>query len=235
MTDNAASGELVRFGAEGSDAQGYLAKPSSGTGPGVVVIQEWWGLAPHIKDVADRFAAEGFVALAPDLYHGKETREPNEAEKLMMGLAMDGAATDIVDAAGFLAGHEATGGQGIGVVGFCMGGSLALWSATLSDDIVATVGFYPALPWERMSPTWSRYHGKAALLHTDEHEGGVNGAGVLVAVKAIEDAGGEDTVYEYPGTDHAFFNDTRPEVYAPEASALAWERTIAFLNERIGP
>ena len=232
MADDAQTGAHVHFGA--GDAQGYLARPDSGTGPGVIVIQEWWGLNAHIEDVADRFAAAGFVALAPDLYHGKETREPNEVEKLMMGLAMDIAATDIVDAAAYLGGRGAIGDKGIGVVGFCMGGSLALWSATPSDDIVATVGFYPALPWERMSPTWSRYHGKAAQLHTDEHEGGVNGEGVLVAEKAIEDAGGEVSAYEYPGTDHAFFNDTRPEVYAAQAAASAWDRTIAFLHDRIG-
>jgi carboxymethylenebutenolidase len=184
--------------------------------------------------VADRLAADGFVALAPDLYHGKETREPNEAEKMMMGLAIDGAAQDIVAAADYLGQHESTTGQGIGVIGFCMGGSLALWAGTLSDDIVATVGFYPALPWERMSPEWTRYHGKVALIHADEHEGGVNGEGVMAATKAIESAGGEVSVYEYPGTDHAFFNDTRPEVYAPEAAALAWERTVAFLHERLG-
>jgi carboxymethylenebutenolidase len=229
MTDDAAG--HVHFG---NGAQGHLAKPASGTGPGVIVIQEWWGMNAHIRDLADRFAAEGFVALAPDLYHGKETREPNEAEKLMMGLAMDRAADDIVAAADYLAGHESTSGQGIAVVGFCMGGSLALWSGTLSPDIIATVGFYPAMPWERMSPAWTAYHGKAALVHADEHEGGVSGAGVVAAEQAIEGAGGEFSAYEYPGTDHAFFNDTRPEVYAPEAAALAWERTIAFLNERIG-
>jgi carboxymethylenebutenolidase len=229
MTADAAG--KVHFGA---DAQGHLARPPAGTGPGVIVIQEWWGMNAHIRDVADRFAAAGFVALAPDLYHGKETREPNEAEKMMMGLAMDHAAEDIVAAADYLAEDESTTGQGIGVVGFCMGGSLALWSATLSDDIVAAVGFYPAVPWERMSPEWSRYRGKAALLHADEHEGGINGPPVLAAQKAIEAAGGEFIAYEYPGTGHAFFNDTRPEVYAPEAAALAWERTIAFLRERLG-
>ncbi|MDX6221505.1 MAG: carboxymethylenebutenolidase [Frankiales bacterium] len=229
MTDDAAG--MVRFG---EDGQGYLAKPASGTGPGVVLIQEWWGLNDHIKDVAERLAAAGFVTLAPDLYHGKQTREPNEAEKMMMGLAMDHVAEEIVAAADYLAQHESTAGQGIGVVGFCLGGSLALWSATLSDDIVATVGFYPAVPWERMSPTWSRYQDKAALMHADEHEGGINGGAVLAAEKAIESAGGEFSAYEYPGTDHAFFNDTRPEVYAPEAAALAWERTLAFLTDRIG-
>jgi carboxymethylenebutenolidase len=233
MTENTAGGERVQLGAQGS-LPGYLARPDSGSGPGVVVIQEWWGMNAHIEDLARRFAAAGYVALAPDLYHGKETREPNEAEKLMMGLAIDGAAQDIVAAATYLAQHEATTGQGIGTVGFCMGGSLALWSGTLSDDIVATVGFYPAMPWERMSPTWSRYEDKAALLHADEHEGGVGGGNVVSAIAALEGAGAEVSAFEYPGTEHAFFNDTRPEVYNAEAAALAWERTLAFLAARLG-
>jgi carboxymethylenebutenolidase len=229
MTDSI-SGEHVQLGS----GEGYLALPETGSGPGVVVIQEWWGMNAHIQDIARRFAAAGYVALAPDLYHGKETREPNEAEKLMMGMAMDTAGQEIVAAATYLAEHETTTGQGIGTVGFCMGGSLALWSGTLSDDIIATVGFYPAMPWERMSPTWSRYQDKAALLHADEHEGGINGGNVVSAIAALEGAGADVVAYEYPGTDHAFFNDTRPEVHDPEASAVAWERTIDFLHTRLG-
>ncbi len=147
-------GETVEFSSNGGSAEGYLARPAGGRGPGVVVIQEWWGLVPHIRDVADRFAGAGFVALAPDLFHGERTTEPDEAMKLLMGLEMDRAARDIAGAAGHLAGREETSGRGVGTVGFCMGGSLALWSATLSDDVTATVGFYPAVPWERMNPTW---------------------------------------------------------------------------------
>jgi carboxymethylenebutenolidase len=226
-------GELVEFASNGGTAQGYLALPESGTGPGVVVIQEWWGLVSHIEQLVDRFAAAGFVALAPDLYHGVATAEPDEANKLMMGLAMDTAATDISGAAAFLAQLDATPGAGVGVVGFCMGGSLALWSATLSDDITAAVGFYPALPWERMSPTWPSYHGKTAMIHCSEGDGTSAAPGIQQAKSAIESAGGVVDVYDYPGTEHAFFNDDRPEVYSPEASAAAWDRTIDLFGRML--
>jgi len=217
---------MVTFASNGKSGEGYLAVPESGSGPGVIVIQEWWGLVGHVRSLADRFAAAGFVALAPDLYHGEKTTEPDEAQKLLMGLAMDVAGRDIAGAAAHLAGRAETTGKGIGCVGFCMGGSLALWSGTLSDDIVATVGFYPGVPWERMSPTWSAYDGKRAMLHADEEEGGCAAEGIQVAVNAIEQAGGTVTCFEYPGTGHAFFNDDRPEVYNATAAEEAWSRTL---------
>lgn len=226
-------GENVTFASNGDSAEGYLAVPESGSGPGVVVIQEWWGLVPHIRDVADRFAAEGFVALAPDIYHGVSTTEPDEAVKLLMGLAIDRAAKDIAGAARYLAGRSETTGSGIGAVGFCMGGSLALWSATLAPEITAAVGFYPAIPWEKMRPDWPSYEGKTAMVHTSEGDGGPEADGIQQAMKAIEAAGGTVEVHGYPGTQHAFFNDTRPEVHDPEASALAWDRTIALFRERL--
>jgi carboxymethylenebutenolidase len=227
-------GEKVTFASNGDSAEGYLATPPGGFGPGLIVIQEWWGLVPHVEDLADRFAREGFVALAPDLFHGTTTREPDEAMKLLMGLAMDRAAKDIAGAAAYLSGRDDTNGSGIGAVGFCMGGSLALWSATLSSDVVAAVGFYPGLPWERMSPTWASYAGKAAMVHGAEGDGGTGGEGIQAAKKAIEQAGGEVTLYDYPGTQHAWFNDTRPEVYSAEHAPVAWKRTIDFLRARTG-
>jgi carboxymethylenebutenolidase len=226
-------GETVTYRSNGGTSEGYLALPSSGGGPAVIVIQEWWGLVPHITALADRFAGAGFVALAPDLYHGVQTTEPDEAGKLMMGLAMDQAAKDMAGAAEYLAGRpEVTGG--VGCVGFCMGGSLALWSATLSDRIVAAVGYYPAVPWERMSPEWSNYAGKAALIHCSEEDGTSAAAGVQVAKAAIEGAGGQVALHDYPGTHHAFFNDDRPEVYDEEASKTAWARTLELLRGRLG-
>jgi carboxymethylenebutenolidase len=199
----------------------------------VIIIQEWWGLVPHIKDLVDRFAEQGFVALAPDLFHGVQTTEPDEAGKLMMGLAMDQAAKDIAGAATYLAGRPESSGDQVGAVGFCMGGSLALWSGTLSERIVATVGFYPAVPWERMSPSWSNYTGKAAVIHCSEEDGTSAAPGIQLAKSAIEAAGGECTTYDYPGTHHAFVNDDRPEVFDPAATALAWTRTVDFLRTRL--
>src|SRR3954447_8819675 len=110
-------GDMIEFPSNGTTGQGYLATPSSGSGPGVVVIQEWWGLVPHVRDLCDRFAAAGFVALAPDLYRGATTTEPDEAMRLLMGLAMDRAAKDIAGAAAYLADRPETTGSGIGAVG----------------------------------------------------------------------------------------------------------------------
>jgi carboxymethylenebutenolidase len=231
-------GEMVSYRSNGGTSEGYLALPPAGapdTGGGaVVVIQEWWGLVPHITGVADRFAEAGFVALAPDLYHGEKASEPDHAGKLIMGLAMDQAARDIAGAADHLAGVTDAASGKVGCVGFCAGGSLALWSATLSDRIVATAGFYPVLPWERMRPDWSGYAGKVAVIHCSEEDGTSAHEGVRTARRAIEAAGGECVPHDYPGTRHAFFNDDRPEVFDQPAAASAWARTLELFRTRLG-
>lgn len=226
-------GEMVSYRSDGGASQGYLALPPTGeASPAVIVIQEWWGLVPHITTVADRFAEAGFVALAPDLYRGVSTTEPDEARTLLMGLAMDQAARDIAGAADYLAGRGEVTGR-VGCVGFSAGASLALWSATLSARIVATVGFYPVLPWERMRPEWSDYAGKAALIHCCAADGASTCDGVQSARRAIEAAGGECVLHDYPDTRHAFFNDDRPEVYDRQAAATAWARTLELFRTRL--
>ncbi len=226
-------GEKVTFASNGGTCEGYLAIPSNGGGPAVIVIQEWWGLVGHITAVADRFAEAGFVALAPDLYHGVIAKEPDHAMKMLMGLAMDKAALDIAGAARYLSDRADVTGIGIGAVGFCMGGSLALWSATLSPEIAATVAFYPGLPWARMEPHWENYAGKRAQIHCSESDGTSQAPGIQEAVKAIKSANGEVETFDYPGTHHAFFNDERPEVFEADAAALAWDRMITFFNSSI--
>lgn len=226
-------GEMVSFASNGDSCEGYLATPTSGSGPGVIVVQEWWGLVGHIKDVADRFAAEGFVALAPDFFHGARTDEPGEAQRLLMGLAMDRAAKDIQGAAQYLAGRGDVTGIGVGAVGFCMGGSLALWSGALAEEVKVAVGFYPAIPWEKMAPTWGNYAGKSAMIHASEEDGTSSAAGIQAAITGIQEAGGTVEVHDYPGSRHAFFNDQRPEVHDAEHSATAWRRTIGLLTSRL--
>lgn len=226
-------GEMVSFPSNGDTCEGYLAVPDSGAGPGVIVIQEWWGLVGHIKDVADRFAKEGFVALAPDFFHGAKTDEPDEAQRLLMGLAMDRAAKDIQGAAQYLHGRDDVENHGVGAVGFCMGGSLALWSGALADEVKVAVGFYPAVPWEKMRPTWGNYTNKAAMIHASEEDGTSKAAGVQQAVHGIEEAGGSVEVYDYPGSQHAFFNDQRPEVHDPKHAGDAWRRTVDLLKSRL--
>jgi carboxymethylenebutenolidase len=242
-------GETVSVPGAGT---GYLARPDAGTGPGLeaapetgtapenhtapglVVLQEWWGLTDHIQSVVDRFAEAGFVTLAPDLYHGEVTTEPGRAGELLRALDPDRAAGEIVGAVDYLAGLPETSGETVGVVGFCMGGSLALWSATLSDRVELAVGFYPAIPWERMRPQWPEFAGKSAVIHCSEADGRSQAPGIQTARAAIEQAGGECALYDYPGTKHAFFNDDRPEVFDPDAAASAWARTLDALRTRLG-
>src|SRR5437764_413473 len=150
-------GETVSFASNGDTAQGYLALPASGTGPGVMVVQEWWGLVPQIKEVADRLAAEGFVAFAPDLYRGEiaEHTEMDKAAQLMTTLPMDRAARDMGGAVDFLRAHPAVQGDKVGVVGFCMGGMLTLLvAAQQGDKIGAAAPFYGA-PLGESAPDWS--------------------------------------------------------------------------------
>jgi carboxymethylenebutenolidase len=224
---------MVSFRSNGDSCEGYLCLPESGSGPGVVVIQEWWGLVDHIRDVTERFAQEGFVTLAPDLFHGQATSEPGEAQRLAMGMRMDQAAQDIQGAARYLIDRAETDGTGVGTVGFCMGGSLALWSGALADEVKVAVGFYPTLPWEAMKPTWGRYANKSAMIHASEEDGTSKADGVQAAVRGIEKAGGDVEVYDYPGSSHAFFNDTRPEAHDKEHSAAAWRRTVDLLRSRL--
>jgi carboxymethylenebutenolidase len=221
---------MVSFPSNGQQAEGYLAKPPSGSGPGVIVIQEWWGLVPHIKDIADRLAAEGFVALAPDLYHGQATTEPDQAGKLMMSMKIDQAAKDMSGAVDYLAGLDATTGDKVGSVGFCMGGGLSLYLASLKPQIGACVIYYGALPGAQ--PDLSKVQA-AVLGHYAENDGWASPA----AAKALEDqlkaAGKQVEFHTYPGTEHAFFNDSRPEVYAAGAAKTSWERTLTFFRQQL--
>jgi carboxymethylenebutenolidase len=225
-------GETVEFPSNGATGQGYLATPESGRGPGVVVIQEWWGLVPHIKDVCDRFAAEGFVALAPDLYHGEATREPDEAGLLMMAVNIERAGKDMGGAVDFV--RDRSTGDGIGVVGFCMGGGLALVLATQRPDAVrAAVPFYGIIPWEAAQPDYSKL-AAAVQGHYASNDGFASPEFVKALEEELRGLGKEVELFTYPGTDHAFFNDSRPEVYNADAAQQAWGRTLAFLRERLG-
>ncbi len=226
-------GSMVTFPSNGKAARGYLAVPAAGEGPGVVVIQEWWGLVDHIEDVADRFAAEGFVALAPDLYDGATAAEPDEAGKLMMAMELDRAARDMGGAVDYLLGHDAVTGDGVGVVGFCMGGGLALWLATRHQGVAAAVPFYGALPWEGVDPDFTQTRADF-LGHYAEDDAWATMASAREIEKTLRSMGREATFHVYPGTGHAFFNDQRPEAYDEAAATLAWQRTLAFLRDKLG-
>ena len=224
-------GELVQFPFADGNTGGYLAEPKNGTGPGVIVIQEWWGLVDHIKDVCDRFAAEGFVALAPDLFHGKTTKSPDEAGKLMMALRIDEAEKDLSAAVEYLSTLDSTTTEKVGVVGFCMGGALSLYTATKNPNIGACVVFYGGHP--KVKPDLPNLHAPVLGLYA-EKDGFVTPDSVHELERQLKSLGKQIEVKIYPGTDHAFFNDTRPEVYNAEASADAWRRTIEFLRKHLG-
>lgn len=220
-------GRTIDFDGNGSRFQGYLSGEGTGR-PGVVVIQEWWGLVGHVKDVCDRFAGEGFVALAPDFYGGKTTSEPSEAGSLMMALNIDEAGKVIRGAVSQLLEE---GASSVGVVGFCMGGQLSLYAASIDDRIGAAVDFYGIHP--QVKPDFAGM--KAPVLGLFAERDDYTNAEAVAALGAeLTATGVEHEFVTYPGTDHAFFNDERPEVYDAEAAADAWGRTLRFLRERLG-
>ena len=217
-------GEMVSYASNGGTSEGYLAIPSGGAAsPAVIVIQDWWGLVPHIRSVADRFAEAGFVALAPDFRHGQPASKPSEPRQMLNSAQMDEAAADIAVAADYLAGRPEVTGK-VGCAGFCAGASLALWAAT----------FYPRLPWEAMHSEWTDYAGKAAVIHCSEADGLSAADGVQTVRRAIETAGGTCQTYDYPGTAHAFFNEDRPENFDQRAAATAWARTLELFRAKLG-
>jgi carboxymethylenebutenolidase len=225
-------GEIVEFPSNGGTARGYLAVPEAGSGIPVVVIQEWWGLVPHIEDVCDRFAAEGFVALAPDLFHGQTTTEPDEAGKLMMSLNIDQAATEMSGAVDKVA--EVAGSDRVGVTGFCIGGGLALvLAARRPDKVKAVVPWYGLIPWPGAEPDWSTLDAKV-LGHYAEKDGFFDPGKVAELQQTLDGLGKDATLHVVPGADHAFFNDTRPEVHDPEASRACWAETVTFFRNELG-
>jgi carboxymethylenebutenolidase len=224
-------GEMIEFPSNGSRGQGYLANPPNG-GPGVVVIQEWWGLVPHIRDVCERFASAGFAALAPDLYRGKQVAEPDEAGKAAMAMEAEVAVRDMSGALDALLEHAT--GEKVGVVGFCMGGGLALTLASRRPDAVAVcVPYYGVTLRPDLEPDYSKLEA-AVLGHYAELDEYCTPEMARQLEIRLRDMGKDVEFFIYPGTHHAFFNDTRPEVYSAEASALSWARTLDFLRSHIG-
>jgi carboxymethylenebutenolidase len=221
------TGEIVTFKSNGHTCDGYVA----GSGPGVLVIQEWWGLVPHIKDVVHRFAAAGFTALAPDLYHGESTTEPDGAGKLMMSMNIEQAGKDLSGAVTFL--QERTGNSKVGVVGYCMGGGLALVVAAQRPDAVAACApYYGVIPWPTLQPDWSAISATIVgeYAEFDDYAGPEASAALEAQLRALGKAA---TLHVHVGTHHAFFNDARPEVYDAAAAAESWDRTVGLFRSTI--
>ncbi|HEU5170142.1 MAG TPA: dienelactone hydrolase family protein [Gemmatimonadales bacterium] len=208
--------------------QGYLALPTRGSGPAVLVLHAWWGLNDTIKSVCDRLAQEGFVAFAPDLFHGKVAVTREEAQALSSGAEADGGKgvrAAAAAAAKFLAGHPGARGPGLGIVGFSFGVDYALMlAADAPDRVRAVVIFYGMGPGDHA-------RSKAAYLgHFAETDEFVPEAVVEELETALRAAGRPVTFHQYKGTGHWFFEPDRPDAYQRRAAELAWGRTIAFLR-----
>lgn len=222
----------VTFASNGVQAHGYLAVPETGSGIGVVVIQEWWGVTDQVRRVTERFANEGFVALAPDLFGGKTTHDAREASKMMKELPIDQAVKDLSGALDYLLDHEAVTSQSIGVVGFCMGGGFVILLAAINGAKVgAAVPFYPVFRGDygdlsgMRSPVLGIIAGDDAVTPIDEVR--------QLEETLKEQAGVEVEIEIFPGVDHAFFNDEMPTYDADKAEA-AWEHTVKFLKSNLG-
>jgi carboxymethylenebutenolidase len=225
-------GEIIEYPSNGTTASGYLAAPPGG-GPGVIVIQEWWGLVDQIKRTCDRFAAAGFTALAPDLYHGVAVSltEPDEAAKQMMALKMETAAKDLSGTVDELI--RRTGRPHVGVIGFCMGGGLALVLATQRPDAIkAVVPAYGLIPWPDAQPDYAKLD---ASVHI--HAAGQDDFFDPDAARALEaelrGLGKDVTLHLYEDAGHAFFNEDRPEAHHPASAESLWNRTVDFFSAKL--
>src|SRR5438552_4936699 len=227
--------ETVEFRSNGDVAPGYLVKPASGSGPGVLVIQEWWGLDSGIKEMANRLGAAGFVALAPDLYHWELAGhdEMDKASTLMRSLPPDRAARDMSGAVDYLSGHSAVTSDGIGVVGFCMGGMLAfIIAANRPDKVKAIVPFY-GFPQGDMEPDWSKLTASISG-HMAERDDFFSPAAARALEAKLRGLGKNVTLTVHPGTGHAFMGPHNAlGTLNPELAARIWPEVVSFLKETL--
>lgn len=231
MSGKRAGEEWEFTNGEGEAVRGYLAVPASGRGPGVVVVQEWWGLVDHIRDVCDRLAREGFVALAPDLYRGEATSDPDAAGRMMMDLEIPRAARDLDGAVQALLSHDAVDGAKIATIGFCMGGQLALYAGTQNARIGAVVDCYGIHPNVTLD-----FSGLTAPVFGvfAENDDFVPPEAARKLESDLESAGARVRFKVYIGVQHAFLNDSRPDVYDAATAREAWSEIVAFLRAEVG-
>lgn len=220
-------GERVTFPSNGHTCNGFLA----GQGPGVVVIQEWWGLVPHIEEIVERLAGAGFCAIAPDLYHGKTTKSPDEAGRLLMELDADRAVQEIIGAGNDLLSRPECTSKKYGVVGFCMGGALAQFAALGDPEHVgAAASFYGG--FKKVPMEWEKLAAPVLLIYAGNDKSVPPEKGRELEAR-LRELGKEVEVVVYENANHAFFNDTRPEVYDADASADAWRRTVELFHSNL--
>jgi len=225
--------EEVTFPGESVEIKAFMAKPASG-GPhsAVIVVQEWWGLNEHIKDVARRVAKEGYFAVAPDLYSRqghKVTDDPNVAAQLMSGLKPDDGVDDLLSTMSWLGREKEVRDDRIGVMGFCMGGSYALRLACTTKEIKAAAPFYGEIPPDEKlrqlaCPIFYAY---------GENDGWITRQDVDRLAAALKKFNKPGEVKIYKGCSHGFFNDTRKDVHRPAEAQDAWQHTLKLLAETL--
>lgn len=223
----------IEFSTSAGPTHGYLAAPADEQGPAVIVLQEWWGIEEHIRSVCDRLAAEGFYALAPDLFAGETTTQPSEAEQKMMALSMDKVEPQMCGAAEHLASLPGFQGDGVGALGFCLGGGLAIWAAATCPNITAAVTYYYVMPHGKpdfaavKGPVLGHFGTADEFIKHDEAE---------ALESELRDAGVDVTFHYYDGAGHAFFNETdRLGTYDADAAKQSWQRSVSFLRGALAP
>ena len=223
----------IEFSTSAGTSTGYLSAPASGSGPATIVIQEWWGLDDSVRAICDRFAAEGFFALAPDLYKGESTTEPSEAEQKMMALSMDEAEQAMCGAAEHLRAQAGVEGPGVGSVGFCLGGGLSVWAAATCPAINAAVSYYYVMPHGK--PDFTNLKGPV-LGHFGTADDFIPTDDAKALEQEIAAAGADVTFHYYEGAGHAFANDhDRLGTYSAGQADEAWRRTVSFLRGALAP
>lgn len=222
----------VTFPSNGGEAHGYIALPAAGSGPGLVVIQEWWGLTSHIASMTDRFAGEGFVALAPDLYGGPTTHDPQEAHTLMSDLPVERACRDLSGAVDYLLARDEVIGDRVGLVGFCMGGSFVLTMAVQEGGkVAAAVAFYPV---GHMPDDYAGLQA-AVLAHFGERDAFIPLSTADELASKIKAGNAQDPQIERYPAGHAFMNDDNLlGTHDAKLASEAWGRTIEFLHKHLG-
>ncbi|MEK6222111.1 MAG: dienelactone hydrolase family protein [Chloroflexota bacterium] len=222
--------EMITFPSNGRTTPGFLAQPEGPGGyPGIVVLQEWWGLVDHIKDVAQRFAKQGFVALAPDLYHGQAASEPDEARKLAMAMDRKNAILECSAAAEYLNSLDQVSSKKSGVVGWCMGGALSLSTAAHNGAIGAAVAFY-GRPLE--ADDVAKLNVPVLGIYGEDDQG------IPVSIvkdfdKALDANNIPHEINIYPECPHAFFNDTRPQAFRPKEAQEAFEKSVSWFQKHL--
>ena len=213
----------------GVEVSGYLSEPEGAVRGGMVVIQEWWGLTPDIKEIADRYALEGYLAFAPDLYHGGVAEEPAEAMKLAMAMERDLAGQEIDAVIGWL--KEERGAGKVGCVGYCMGGGLTLGTAIRpgSQLDAAHVYYGGGMPDAATIatitiPVLGSYGADDESIPADQVE---------MLRDTLKENGVTSDITLYPGAEHSFFNDTRP-AYNEDAAMDSWMKSIAWFEDHLG-